>query len=1463
MALTLEEERELSQLEKDFESQDISLEPSPNLTVEEQQELFELETEFSQADANPASPTGLTLEEQDEMSQLESEFGSEEPSTGDIVKGVGTEIAVGVGGQMAGTATGAAIGSAVPIVGTAVGAAVGYTIGSIGSGIAGSIAAQKIEGQEDISWGRAIAAGLINLAPGGSAKGVKGAAKITGSMVGKAAAKEAVKGAAFGATEATSRAIIDEGRLPTKEELAQYGGAGALFGGGLGAATPKVSKTFDKFFGKTDSEIGDAIANGEIDYKDLTFVAKQGQVAPRKAPPQIPETRGQGVQYHGTSNPIKELSDVYSTQNIYGQGLYTTDAMDIGRGYSKKGLGENAIIYKTTEKQPVNFFDIDNRYVEEILDPSLRGDPILDEAISEIGEAASVRQLYDFMRKEMDYPADEIQEAFYSIQDVISKKGFGGIKHIGGEITGNKAHNVKIYFDPKNQLSTEEAMRFDVPELTQLKRRLSKLKKSRSDLPYGNQEAHMEWRNQMNDLQSRIVELDKPKPSMEGVIRRDIENITARKQSEAAAKELVKSNAIASKEQGTLGKILASIVPSKYVGAKANQAAIDFKRSITEAEELGSRIARNVKRVIGEDAEINATVNKIIDGEPGVDVSALPKGIQADIAKFSEARLELQEKMVSLLDDGAFDKMDGEARDALMKTVKDSISGKSYARREYKMFLDKSWNPSQAQYDAALNELTESMGAAKAKKHMDALQNASAARKDADPRGFFGAAVDGVLKRKHKVGAAERAWLGEVTDAPERMRGTLSGIAKSVARAEADMKIANDLMEAGIGSTTRTGNMVELTLRGTGKEGTGVYVNPEVQVAMNQIYLPSADRGTENIFLKGLQDLYGASVAGSKASKVLLNTIAYPVQLYGNTANLLGMGINPFKGASRGAHLALAEFGGVERLTKSPVARKAMLDDIQEMSRYGIKNANILESDIRSGLEQGFFSKALSKVTDPLGKAYSVPDTMGRYVGWKANQNTIRKIFPQLNDEQVKRQAAIMINDTYQNYDKLSNTVRTLSRWGVMPQFASFTAEFMRNQYNQGRIIAQMAAGKYGREFGVEASEASVSAMRKEAAKRAASLLAVYGGTYGAIEGVKAASGVDKKKEEAMREAFPDWDTNKSLMIKLDKDGKTGWTANPSYVVPHALGLSALRAGMNGDDQSTLIGLLSDEMIGEGSFVMQEAYRAITNQDRYGRPITNEVSELNAAADKMKFFITELFKPSFSRELKKASLAAQGKGDLTLKEVGARQLGARINPINLPKAFKYKFMDLKEKGNGAKGEYTRMLNKGEASEQEIAAKYEQANRINKDVFDSMVRKDRAMRELDFSETDRIEIMKEAKIGTKDMLSILSGEYRDLPRAKTETSTDIYESLPEDMNQKRRAIQEKMRSTPEMGKRLMAMWKKERRQARKGLTPQQELFSRLGTEDKVTFLRSKRGLVESYRRKGLINEQVIRALAITE
>jgi hypothetical protein len=85
------------------------------------------------------------------------------PSLGQVGKGLVAEVGIGVGGQAAGAALAPfTLGLSYPVL-------------AFGGGVAGSIAAQESEGRDDISVGRALFAGLVNLIPGSSA--VKGGAK--------------------------------------------------------------------------------------------------------------------------------------------------------------------------------------------------------------------------------------------------------------------------------------------------------------------------------------------------------------------------------------------------------------------------------------------------------------------------------------------------------------------------------------------------------------------------------------------------------------------------------------------------------------------------------------------------------------------------------------------------------------------------------------------------------------------------------------------------------------------------------------------------------------------------------------------------------------------------------------------------------------------------------------------------------------------------------------------------------------------------------------------------------------------------------------------------------------------------------------------------------------------------------------------------------------------------------------
>lgn len=175
--------------------------------------------------------------------------------------------------------------------------------------------------------------------------------------------------------------------------------------------------------------------------------------------------------FHGSSKPITNIDDnFYSPMNFYGQGFYTTDSMDIAKGYTKKGrylasqynIPYEPTLYRIEQPNKINLFDMESPLsadTKEALTETL-GDYsyLLDEY-----ESKNLRELYDNLRIDgtNDFmSADDIQGYYDSIKDVLQKKGYKGLEHKGGLLTNPswspKIHNVRIYWEPTKDIKYKE-----------------------------------------------------------------------------------------------------------------------------------------------------------------------------------------------------------------------------------------------------------------------------------------------------------------------------------------------------------------------------------------------------------------------------------------------------------------------------------------------------------------------------------------------------------------------------------------------------------------------------------------------------------------------------------------------------------------------------------------------------------------------------------------------------------------------------------------------------------------------------------------------------------------------------------------------------------------------------------------------------------------------------------------------
>jgi hypothetical protein len=186
-----------------------------------------------------------------------------------------------------------------------------------------------------------------------------------------------------------------------------------------------------------------------------------------KAPvaPEYVDTRGAGERFHGTSAEIPSLSDEYAlsgdNRNIYGQGFYTTDAVDVSAGYMKKGGGGNATLYKV-ENKDVPLYDMEAPVAPEVQSVVQRamGDHFPTENAETGKPLSNLREIYDEFRAESKnngLTRDDVQEVFDSIRSELEKQGYRGFRHVGGLKTGRAAHDVNIFWSPAQDVSIKKA----------------------------------------------------------------------------------------------------------------------------------------------------------------------------------------------------------------------------------------------------------------------------------------------------------------------------------------------------------------------------------------------------------------------------------------------------------------------------------------------------------------------------------------------------------------------------------------------------------------------------------------------------------------------------------------------------------------------------------------------------------------------------------------------------------------------------------------------------------------------------------------------------------------------------------------------------------------------------------------------------------------------------------------------
>jgi hypothetical protein len=600
-------------------------------------------------------------------------------------------------------------------------------------------------------------------------------------------------------------------------------------------------------------------------------------------------------------------------------------------------------------------------------------------------------------------------------------------------------------------------------------------------------------------------------------------------------------------------------------------------------------------------------------------------------------------------------------------------------------------------------------------------------------------------KRKLDEAPELREYLGEYTEPGERMFGTLSRLGKIAAQEEANKSITEQIIKNNLGrvvssASEDTGDLVPLKIRGKdqtvgdslvvrnrrvnkyeapdGKRfdtvreaieagfskeqlkkinrqaikvrqpGQSVYVPREVNEALNQYFSTGSQRDGIDLTQSIIGKVLSTTTAGAKFVRVPLNAASYPVQFIGNAVMVAGQGMKPWNGWKRGFGIALNEVNG-KGITKG----KYSVKEINRLKELDLVDQGVVAGDIRDGFKNGVLPKVVGKATDYFGKAYNIFDTAQRisvfenYKGF-LERNIPKKEFEKLTGKQVEDIAAFLTNSTYQNYGRINKNLRTLSRYGILNEFAAFNLEQTRTLYNQGRIIKSMMDGSFSdemsRSYGVTLDK---EAMRGEGIKRLAALSSVLTlGSVGVTQ-LNRAGGVDDEDEKFIRDfGVADWERDQGLHIR--RNGNKLSLANLSYQIPSIELTSIVEAGLRGDDFQSAAGNAIEaawgKFGGELTINLKNLVAAISNTDLLSKDDISDEPDgsLRQNLELIKYYFFENFTPGTIRDLQ--SLDKRTSVENTLRYT----LGYRSRNTTIDEGIGYKLRDLQNNIKGVRGGYS-------------------------------------------------------------------------------------------------------------------------------------------------------------------------------
>jgi hypothetical protein len=709
-----------------------------------------------------------------------------------------------------------------------------------------------------------------------------------------------------------------------------------------------------------------------------------------------------------------------------------------------------------------------------------------------------------------------------------------------------------------------------------------------------------------------------------------------------------------------------------------------------------------------------------------------------------------------------------------------------------------------------------------------------------------GSGTPNVLKQRKVVSKELEDYLGLITEPGRRVGTTMSVLNRINEYNEADARIAKVLLDSGaaVKSSDPRANVQGLQplnlKRGEFEiDGEKLLVDPTIQTALNKIYAGGIDEVSNSVTSRTIRDIYDTSVSAFKSAKVLGNLSSYLIQIPSNIAGTLGAGMNPMLGLGNAVRMSLGTLSGT-KVGGLPIIKKMAneappltLQKFEDLKKRGMITGNIAYEDLKAGLQGKRLGKAFQKATDTPGKIYSLPDNIFRIVNYENNMDVLKKIMPTATDEQIKDMGARLTTRTYPNFESVSPEVKALSRTGIMPQFVTYSLEFARTQFEQAKLIREMMNGTFASKLGNEFKDIPVNqaALKKEAAKRLVAMGSAYAAASYGLNELNRES-LTPEQERAYRDTVAaDFERDKPLFIKKDKDGSFT-SVNTGYYLPQTILANPVMSVIRGENAEegtgNLLKVFKNELLGEGSFAAQAFASLASGRDfETGKLISNAPTAIGQASDRAQ---------NFSKELVPSTVTALQKQDKTFQEKAARQAGLRIDKRTIPEGFGFKARGINEAINNIKSTMSGKqyaLTDGKISPEEYQASIADEQNNYAANIDMMINHVKNLKTLGETDETIIPMLKDAKFSSIDILNLLEGKNVPFDPTKKKTTVEMLDEIAgaNDL-ETRQNIRDLVRKDPINGNKVLGAYKDRMRNVGIVQSPRESLLAGLPTDEKV-------------------------------